>query len=125
MNGPGLTTSQSMPSMSMMSSSGGRGPPPVYRIPACYSSHKALSKTFIQNPELFSGQGMRLGGEMEKYRTAEMKNQGQNAKAYLRRQIILPEVDGLRKSFSNDIWKGGRAPKFAGEKLEVIHKDTR
>eukprot|EP00913_Durusdinium_trenchii_P004611 g4280.t1 len=80
----GLTSSRSSPSL--------REDSPTYLIPSCYASHKALSKTYLRAPGLFTGQGMRLLGEMEKYRPAEMRNQSLNSKAYLRRQLLLPEA---------------------------------
>eukprot|EP00438_Fugacium_kawagutii_P004842 Skav221063 [mRNA] locus=scaffold3118:181146:184973:- [translate_table: standard] len=99
---------------------------PTYLIPSCYASHKALSKTYLRAPGLFSGQGMRLLGEMEKYRPAEMRNQSLESKAYLRRQLLLPEVDAIRKSMATDIWgPHGQRPKWAGSTLEVIHRDIR
>eukprot|EP00930_Biecheleria_cincta_P102240 TRINITY_DN93924_c0_g1_i1.p1 TRINITY_DN93924_c0_g1~~TRINITY_DN93924_c0_g1_i1.p1 ORF type:complete len:122 (+),score=16.85 TRINITY_DN93924_c0_g1_i1:99-464(+) len=121
MSGAGLSSSSSMPNLSMSDQR-----PPEYLIPACFASHKALAKTFVRSPTLFSGGGIRLGGEMEKFRPAEYRNPGQSAKPYLRRQLLLPEVDNLRNSFSNDPWRGrGPKPSWAGEALEVIHKDMR
>ncbi|CAK9038764.1 unnamed protein product, partial [Durusdinium trenchii] len=103
----GLTSSRSSPSL--------REDSPTYLIPSCYASHKALSKTYLRAPGLFTGQGMRLLGEMEKYRPAEMRNQSLNSKAYLRRQLLLPEVDNIRNSMSADIWAShGNRPTAAG-----------
>ena len=68
---------------------------------------------------------MRLLGEMEKYRPAEMRNQSLESKAYLRRQLLLPEVEGIRKSMATDIWTEHNRPKWAGSTLEVIHRDIR
>eukprot|EP00434_Breviolum_minutum_P014742 symbB.v1.2.012999.t1/scaffold912.1/size152940/5 len=113
----GLSTSRSSPSL--------REDGPTYLIPSCYASHKALSKTYLRAPGLFSGQGMRLLGEMEKYRPAEMRNQSLESKAYLRRQLLLPEVEGIRKSMATDIWTEHNRPKWAGSTLEVIHRDIR
>mmetsp|Transcript_73428 Transcript_73428/g.129573 ORF Transcript_73428/g.129573 Transcript_73428/m.129573 type:complete len:125 (-) Transcript_73428:33-407(-) len=122
MAGQGLVSSGSMPSLSISDSNAAA----AYMIPSCYSSHKAMSKTFVKAPGLFSAGGMRLGGEMEKYRTADQRNASATSTAYLRRQMLLPEVDNLKKSFSNDIWRGRQpVPKWSGEKLEVIHKDMR
>mmetsp|Transcript_61379 Transcript_61379/g.143716 ORF Transcript_61379/g.143716 Transcript_61379/m.143716 type:complete len:122 (-) Transcript_61379:117-482(-) len=118
MKPPGLSSSRSMPSLEH----GG----PEHLIPSCYSSHKALSKTFVRAPGLFSGQGLRLLGEMEKYRPAEMRNSATTSKAYLRRQLLLPEVDNVRNSLSTDIWRDGlKRPHYCGATVEVIHRDIR
>eukprot|EP00933_Yihiella_yeosuensis_P054571 TRINITY_DN53042_c0_g1_i1.p1 TRINITY_DN53042_c0_g1~~TRINITY_DN53042_c0_g1_i1.p1 ORF type:complete len:129 (+),score=19.01 TRINITY_DN53042_c0_g1_i1:72-458(+) len=125
---PGLSQSNSMPSLSpsekhmLVPTTRTR---PEFLIPSCYSSHKAMSRVFNAAPGLFSGGGARLAGEQEKFFPAEARNTAVKAKCYQRHQVLLPEVDNLRRSFSNDPWQGSRAPKWAGASLEVVHKDVR
>ncbi|CAE7436738.1 unnamed protein product [Symbiodinium necroappetens] len=63
---------------------------------------------------------------MEKYRPAEMRNSATTSKAYLRRQLLLSEVDNVRNSLSTDIWRDGLSrPRYSGATTEVIHRDIR
>ncbi|CAE8638850.1 unnamed protein product [Polarella glacialis] len=126
-HGHGLGASTSMPSLSLSArvSADGR-PGPAYLIPACYSSHKAMSRTFLNAPGLFTGGGARLGGEMEKYFPAEQRNNAIRSVAYQKRQVIAPEVEFLRRSFSIDPWVAkGERQQWSGAPAETIHKDMR
>mmetsp|Transcript_16788 Transcript_16788/g.36462 ORF Transcript_16788/g.36462 Transcript_16788/m.36462 type:complete len:143 (-) Transcript_16788:59-487(-) len=126
----GSPTGSNSPSSSrsglLSSSSRGAGiaNEPACLMPACYAAHKAMSRTMEKNPFLFSGAGFRLSGQQEPYFLAENRSRIVNSTAYSRRQLLVPEIDILRRSLGRDPWPTGE-PRRAGCDLQTIHKDTR
>merc|ERR1711964_366821 len=100
-----LDKTSSMPNLSAVrgtTSERFEEPQPAILMPACYSSHRAMSEVYRKNPHLFQGHGKPENRLSQNYWAGNFRHTAVEALAYQRRQYLLPEIEYLHRSKKSD-----------------------